>query len=273
MFSRLAPPGSDSSLLQVTTHLIALVFALACAPLWPVIAVLGLRRFCPDLHRLLCKCPPCSVFNSLGELDLLARSRVIFIAGAEDFKVLVPSRLLKPLGIQKYDGVRDTCMFRRRGSSNARSSHPLTPFLPLALPLRVSVLCAVRRAKRARLDAHLRREETLQRLRTCPRESKWRERGWLVILRARHQAFLIQQQPPGGSRPRVRLRVCRRPGRCPRVRFRLMGDPLETKRGSRGMADVDACEEGRSDREFQRIVVSVVDMREEGLFRGIVMYL
>ncbi len=52
-----------------------------------------------------------------------------------------------------------------------------------------------------------------------------------------------------------------------------MGDPLETKRGSTSVADIGICEEGRSDREFARIVASVVGIQEEGLFRGIIMYL
>ncbi len=52
-----------------------------------------------------------------------------------------------------------------------------------------------------------------------------------------------------------------------------MGDPLETMKGSRRVEDVGICEEGRSDREFARLVVSVVGIQEEGLFRGIAMYL
>ena len=52
-----------------------------------------------------------------------------------------------------------------------------------------------------------------------------------------------------------------------------MGDPLRTACSKGGVTDVDICEEGRSNREFARVVVSVVDIQEEGLFRGIVMYL
>lgn len=57
-----------------------------------------------------------------------------------------------------------------------------------------------------------------------------------------------------------------------------MDDPLaiaggEPSAGTRGVTDIELCEEGKSKQEFARAVVSVVDIMEDGLFREILLFL
>lgn len=113
---------------------------------------------------------------------------------------------------------------------------------------------------------------------------RWAHRGWIVMLRARHQVFLAQQQQQAPKKPRVWLCLRKAKDLCGITRA-TMENPLSTAAGepSTGSRDADIdgdidiyveqCEEGRSDLEFERAVVSVVGIAEEGLFRHVILYL
>lgn len=105
------------------------------------------------------------------------------------------------------------------------------------------------------------------------RERRWNRRGWLVMLRARHNIFLAQPQQDSQSW------LCKRKLRdlCGITRVTVC-DPLATAGdepavGTQGTTDIELCEQGTHDQEFHQAVVSVVGIMEEGLFRRITLYL
>ncbi|CAN0193430.1 unnamed protein product [Ectocarpus sp. 6 AP-2014] len=107
------------------------------------------------------------------------------------------------------------------------------------------------------------------------RERRWKRRGWLVMLRARHQIFLAQLQQ-NDSQPWL----CKRKLRdlCGITRVMTADDPLATAGsepsvGAPGIADIELYEQGTYDQEFAQAVVSVAGVMEEGIFRGITLYL
>lgn len=92
------------------------------------------------------------------------------------------------------------------------------------------------------------------------------------MVRARHQTFLAQQQqnqsPFGLLRWKSKHLVC----------GTTIGDPLATAGckpsvGTGEVASVEPCEENNTNQEFAQVVVSVVGVSEEGVFRDIVSYL
>lgn len=83
------------------------------------------------------------------------------------------------------------------------------------------------------------------------------------MLQSRHQTHLAEQQQQDSQKSRAWR--CRWKTRYPRRITRVkIYDPL---------ADIEQCEEGKSNQEFARAVVSVIDIMEEGVFRDIVSYL
>lgn len=93
------------------------------------------------------------------------------------------------------------------------------------------------------------------------------------MMRARHQAFLTQQQQ--GSN-KWRLSRWKAKGGRGSTRKKVDGPlaiPGEPSACTQGAADLELCEEGNSAEEFARAVVLVVDIMEEGLFREIVFFL
>ena len=109
---------------------------------------------------------------------------------------------------------------------------------------------------------------------------RWRGRGWLVLLRARHQIYLAHQQRLPQKRWRAWLWRQKLQGTHGDQRTKT-ADPLAIASESllldaRLMMDVDIglCEEGLSSSQgFAQAVVSVVGINEEDLFREIVSFL
>eukprot|EP00752_Nemacystus_decipiens_P018626 g16700.t1 len=89
---------------------------------------------------------------------------------------------------------------------------------------------------------------------------KWTDRGWIVMLRARHRKPLQKSSQGWGLWTKF---TTRKGGTVMNVQ-----DALE-----RSTADVELGEQGRSGWNFRRAVEKVVDMEEEGLFRNIITYL
>eukprot|EP00752_Nemacystus_decipiens_P001712 g1658.t1 len=193
-------------------------------------------------------------------------------------------------------GISFTCAYRldslMMDCSNPNARMIVGPILIFLVPLVIGVfsphiwfiwvlsMCVVRpafnaSARRAR-SATSRRRAAIDCLSNFPCESKqrWRSRGWLVLLRARHQRYLARQEQ------RSRSWRCRRKLKhLYGITWAATNDPLDVAGveclvGAKRTEDIaEACEEGYSHQEFARAVISVVGIVEEGLFRDIVSFL
>ena len=102
-------------------------------------------------------------------------------------------------------------------------------------------------------------ENEARRLRTLPAYQRWLRRGWLVMMRARHNDFLMRK----GDGWLTRLR-------------RFVHSPqklamMNTKKAA--ISDVELQELGRHDANFALAVRAAVKIEEEGLFRHIILYI
>lgn len=134
--------------------------------------------------------------------------------------------------------------------------------------------------------APARREEmmALVRLRRHPWKG-WEERGWLVLMRARYKRFLKQEHEGCSMMTTIgefsglkywcyeNVRKTRYPA--------VLVDSSEDAKGSGFSAgsekasdeELQLVESGRSSSRFAWVVVTTVEIEEEGLFRNIVAYL
>lgn len=94
----------------------------------------------------------------------------------------------------------------------------------------------------------------------------WSERGWLILLRRRHERSLAR---PEGRLAKFRQRIFRGPRK-----LAYTGTTSGGRNTSSSVVEVDLEEGGcSSDWGLVRTVVTVVEIQEEGLFRHIVTYL
>ena len=117
--------------------------------------------------------------------------------------------------------------------------------------------------KREEARARAQREELeAARVRNLPSNQLWLRRGWLVMMRARHQGLLARR--PRGWLSRL-PRPSRRPGKL--TRAIVVHD-------STRVSDVELVEIGTdSDTSARTVVMAAVEIHEEGVFRQIVGYL
>ncbi|CAN0092907.1 unnamed protein product [Ectocarpus fasciculatus] len=103
-----------------------------------------------------------------------------------------------------------------------------------------------------------------------PVPNTWREGGWLVMMRARHQRSLAR--PKGYM---AKLRQLREGRRKYSVEFPTATSGGPVRAGNQDDSDIELAEEGLSASRtgFRRVVVTVVAIEEEGLFRHIITYL
>ncbi|CAN0524153.1 unnamed protein product, partial [Ectocarpus sp. 8 AP-2014] len=114
-----------------------------------------------------------------------------------------------------------------------------------------------------RQPARRRTQRAVNRLRTFPDHRRWHARGWLIMLRARHQRSLARSR---GWPVRLRKLECYNKANIAKYAMRnFMGD--------QSSPDLELLEGGRSRMNFVRAVTTVVETNEEGLFRHIIKFL
>jgi len=122
------------------------------------------------------------------------------------------------------------------------------------------LLTAIREARRQN------RNRTVARLQQYSSRGRWRDRGWLVVMRARYLRMLSAARRNGWA-----ARLTGRSRRSPEVT--LFNKATRRKAAGRPTtSDIDV-EAGSGKREFVWAVVTVVEMEEEGLFRHVLSYL
>ncbi|CAN0533765.1 unnamed protein product [Ectocarpus sp. 8 AP-2014] len=104
----------------------------------------------------------------------------------------------------------------------------------------------------------------VDRLRRFPGQKTWQARGWLIMMRARHQGSSSARSK--GSR--ARLRKLERYDEASIITY-AMRDFM----GGQTPPDIELLEAGKLKMNFVRTVIAVGEIKEEGLFRHIISYL
>ncbi|CAM9730071.1 unnamed protein product [Ectocarpus sp. 6 AP-2014] len=114
-----------------------------------------------------------------------------------------------------------------------------------------------------RQPATRRTQRAVDRLRRFPDHRWWHARGWLIMLRARHQRSLARSR----GWP-VRSRKLERYNKANIEKY-----ALKSFMGDQSPPELERLEAGRSRMNFVRTVMAVVETNEEGLFRHIISFL
>ncbi|CAM9349526.1 unnamed protein product [Ectocarpus fasciculatus] len=168
------------------------------------------------------------------------------------------------IGILRNDSCWDRCL---RSGCFTIFEKSLLGFVSFLVPLPGAIftcryICRCCMSLR-RQPARRRRQRAVERLRRFPDHRSWRARGWLIMMRARHQRSLARSK----SWP-VRLRKLERYNEVNIVKYAMrdfMGDQTPP--------EIELLEAGRTKMNFVRSVMAVVEINEEGLFRHIIKFL
>ncbi|CAN0531547.1 unnamed protein product, partial [Ectocarpus sp. 8 AP-2014] len=114
-----------------------------------------------------------------------------------------------------------------------------------------------------RQAARRRTQLAVDRLRRFPGQKSWQARGWLIMMRARHERS--SERSKGW---RARLRKLERYDEANTIKY-AMRDLM----GGQAPPEIELLEAGRLKMNFVRTVIAAVEIKEEGLFRHIITYL
>ncbi|CAN0287569.1 unnamed protein product, partial [Ectocarpus fasciculatus] len=103
----------------------------------------------------------------------------------------------------------------------------------------------------------------VDRLRRFPGKKTWQARGWLIMMRARHQRSLARS-----TGWRARLWKLERYDEASIIKY-AMKDVMTGQTSP----EIELLEAGRLKMNFVRTVMAVAEIEEEGLFRHIITYL
>ncbi|CAN0505041.1 unnamed protein product [Ectocarpus sp. 12 AP-2014] len=173
--------------------------------------------------------------------------------------------LFDRIGILRRGSDCDRCL--RSGSCFLNEFFPLVFLFCVLGPLPAVILLCWYLCRSCidlcRQPARRRTQRAVDRLRRFPDHKRWRARGWLIMLRARHQRLLARSK----GWP-IRLRKLERynmPNIAKYATRNFMGD--------QSSPELELLEAGRSRMSFVRAVMAVVEINEEGLFHHIIKFL
>ncbi|CAM9713826.1 unnamed protein product [Ectocarpus sp. 13 AM-2016] len=115
----------------------------------------------------------------------------------------------------------------------------------------------------SRQAARRKTQLAVDRLRRFPDQKMWKARGWLIMMRARRQRS--SARPKGW---RTRFRKLEHHDEANIIKY-AMRDFM----GGQTPPEIELLEAGRLKMNFVRVVMAVVEISEEGLFRHIITYL
>ncbi|CAN0459324.1 unnamed protein product [Ectocarpus sp. 12 AP-2014] len=114
-----------------------------------------------------------------------------------------------------------------------------------------------------RVTARRKTQLAVDRLRRFPDQKSWKARGWLIMMRARRQRS--SARPKGW---RTRSRKLEHHDEATIIKY-AMKDFVD----GQAPPEIELLEAGRLKMNFVRVVMAVVEIPEEGLFRHIITYL